>query len=141
MHAQAIYDELRQGARNAFSVPMAASMVQPLPLRSPPATSGEDWRFQCEVRHIQRLPVLERRPYLERVERQRGRNGRLALEEELSRLHELAKAQRLVGLNEPRPAALGNAQPGRSAHEPRDGGGQAQLRALRPHQGGRNAIR
>lgn len=130
-----------RGRASASSAPMAASMVQPLPLRSPPATSGEDWRFQCEVRHIQRLPALERRPYLERVERQRGRSGRLALEAELTRLHELAKAQRQGGANEPRPAALGNAQPGRSAHQPRDGGGQAQLRGVRAHQGRGIAIR
>ncbi len=124
-----------RGRASAFSAPMAASMVQPLPLRSPPATSGEDWRFQCEVRHIQRLPWMERQPYLERVGRQRGRGARLALEAELTRLHELAKAKRQGGANEPRPAALGNAQPGRSAHQPRDGGGQAQLRGVRSHQG------
>jgi hypothetical protein len=53
--------------------------VQPEPAPPAPFTWSEQWRHECEVRHVLNLSPMERRGYLERVTLKRGaeRGGQL----------------------------------------------------------------
>lgn len=46
-------------------------------------TSGEDWRRQCEARHVLSLPFDRRVPYLALVGRKRGADAQRVLEAEV----------------------------------------------------------
>lgn len=53
-------------------------------------TSSEEWRFQCEARHVGHMPSKEeRKSYLKGVERHRGQDAML-------KLHRAAKDVRLA---------------------------------------------
>lgn len=47
--------------------------------------TSNQWRMECEARHVLSLPFSDREPYLALVGRRRGTNGRICLEEEIKR--------------------------------------------------------
>ncbi|WP_448717270.1 DUF7696 family protein [Achromobacter sp. AGC78] len=47
--------------------------------------TSEQWRMECEARHVLSLPFSDREPYLALVGRRRRANGRMSLESEVKR--------------------------------------------------------
>lgn len=47
--------------------------------------TSDQWRMECEARHVLSLPFPDREPYLALVGRRRGTNGRMSLEVEIKR--------------------------------------------------------
>ena len=50
-------------------------------------TGSEEWRWQCEARHVLSLPFDKRVPYLNFVGRKRGVHAQQYLEAEVRRQH------------------------------------------------------
>lgn len=46
---------------------------------------SDQWRMECEARHVLSLRFSDREPYLALVGRRRGSNGRMSLEAEVKR--------------------------------------------------------
>lgn len=46
---------------------------------------SDQWRMECEARHVLSLRFSDREPYLALVGRRRGLNGRMSLEAEVKR--------------------------------------------------------
>lgn len=51
----------------------------------------EQFRHECEARHVLSLPFSERKPYLEGIGRKRGEVAKAALESEVRRQYKLSK--------------------------------------------------
>ncbi|CUJ62198.1 hypothetical protein OII53_06130 [Achromobacter ruhlandii] len=56
-------------------------------MSKPIDTSSEEWRRQCEARHVLSLPFDKRVPYLNFVGRKRGVQAQQYLETEVRRQH------------------------------------------------------
>lgn len=54
-------------------------------MNKPIDTSSEEWRRQCEARHVLSLPFAKRAPYLNRVGGLRGEQAQKYLEHEVRR--------------------------------------------------------
>ena len=52
----------------------------------------EQYRKECEARQVLKWPFEKRKPYLELVGKRRGERARMALEKEIIRQYQLAKA-------------------------------------------------
>lgn len=52
---------------------------------------SEDWRLECEARHLLRMPLAKRREDLEAVERLRGIKATLKLKDRMLAIHRVAK--------------------------------------------------
>ncbi len=51
----------------------------------------EQHRRECEAKHVLALPFGDRAPYIDIIEKRRGKEGRQYLVEEIHRQHKLAK--------------------------------------------------
>ncbi len=79
--------------------PGSTATQQPAPLIRD--TSSEQWRRECEARHVLSLPFPLRKPYLERIGKVRGKAAQEDLQDELKRQY---------GLN-PQPGARNATEP------------------------------
>jgi hypothetical protein len=49
-------------------------------------TSSDEWRHECEARAVLKMPLLNRREYLQLVGQKRGAEARLLLEDKVREL-------------------------------------------------------
>jgi hypothetical protein len=54
---------------------------------------SEEWRRICEATSTLKTPLQQRRKYLDLVEKHRGHNARLELEQEMIKQHRIMKCQ------------------------------------------------